>query len=235
MMRKLTLKTATGVLIIFFTAVMASSAWASRFSLFVLDIQQPVKQGQPAGEIRKTAIAKGIRQAVEEAAFKLLPNQDMEGYYQRLQSELFEKAKQYVPQYKIIDEKQFPGMFRISLQVRVDLFLLRQALTASGLLGKDKKETVNTNPAILEIQALVDGRALMDLINFFEKRPDLARGFQLVSACHGTFAFTFIPLRPLEEIVTKILYNASLAEGTYQLISQGKDRVVLSYKLDTPS
>ena len=228
-------KIAAGLLLIFFVTGMPVSARASRFSLFVLDVQQPVKQGQPAGEIRKAAIAKGIRQAVEEATFKLLPNQDMEGHYQRLQSEIFEKAKQYVPQYKIIDEKQFPGMFRISLQVRVDLFLLRQALTDSGFLGAGKINTANLKPVTLEIQSLIDGRALMGLISFFDKRPDLARGFRLESASHGTFIFTFLPLQPLKEIVTRILYNASLSEGAYQLVSQEKNRVVLSYKLENPS
>jgi len=228
-------KIAAGLLLIFFVTGMPVSARASRFSLFVLDVQQPVKEGQPAGEIRTAAIAKGIRQAVEEATFKLLPNQAMEGHYQRLQSEIFEKAKQYVPQYKIIEEKQFPGTFQISLQVRVDLFLLRQALTASGLLGKNKNETANMKPVTLEIQSLIDGRALMALINFFNKRPDLARGFQLESASHGTFIFTFLPLQPLREIVTRILYNASLSEGAYQVVSQEKNRVVLSYKLENPS
>jgi len=234
-MQKITCKIGTGLLLIFFALGMGSSVWASRFSLFVLDVQQPLKQGQPIGEIRKAAISKGIRQAVEEAAFKLLPNQDMEGRYQKLQSEIFEKAKQYIPQYKIIDEKQFPGMFQIGLQVRVDLFLLRQALVASGLLGTKGKNTANIKPVTLEIQSLINGRALMDLLSFFDKRPDLARGFQLVSASHSTFIFSFVPLQPLKEIITRILYNASLSEGTYQLVSQEKNRVVLSYKLENPS
>jgi len=151
-------------------------------------------------------------------------------------ADVFQEAREAYQRRKGIDkDKQVPPLFQIGLQVRVDLFLLRQALVASGLLGTKGKNTANIKPVTLEIQSLINGRALMDLLSFFDKRPDLARGFQLVSASHSTFIFSFVPLQPLKEIITRILYNASLSEGTYQLVSQEKNRVVLSYKLENPS
>ena len=207
--------------------------YASRFSLFALDIQVPVEAGQSTGEARKIAIDKGLQEAVEEATYRIIPDQGLEATYQTLKTHIFDKARQFVPQYKIMGEKEFPGTFDLSLQVTVDMVLLRQALMKLGLLKPIAKGA--GKPVTLEIQDLTSGKVLMEIMSFFDQRPDLAADFKLESARHGDFTFTFIPLQSLREIASQILYHARISRGTLQVVRQEKDHLVLRYRLESPS
>jgi len=141
-----------------------TSGYASRFSLFALDIQVPHEEGQPVGEIRKLAIDKGLQEAVEEATYKIIPDQGLDTTYEKLKTNIFDKASQFVPQYKILGEKTYPGTFELSLQVTVDTVLLRRALLKIGFLKILEKGT--EGPATLEIRNLVSGTILMKIMDF---------------------------------------------------------------------
>ena len=207
------------------------SAFGSRFALFALDVQVTLAAGQSTGKAREAAIAKGLRQAVEEATFKLIPQEGFGTNYVKLQSEIFNKADRFVPQYKILSEKQYPGTFDISLQVTVDLVLLRHTLTSLGAIRAEKgKEKIGTSPSFLIIKNLTRGTALMAVMGFFSQRPDLVEHFSLIEARHGTFTFRFFPMETLDTITSQILYHAPIHEGTFKVLEQAKNRLVLSYQ-----
>ncbi|GEM_PF-1728767 len=211
------------------------TATASRFALFALDVQIPVKQGQSMGEIRKNAIDKGIRQAVEEATYRLIPDQGIDIPYEAMEKNIFGKAKTFVPQYKILGEKRFPGIFNLSLQVTVDTVLLRKALLKTGVLKTETKGNSFTVPVNIEIRNLVDGKTFMELWKFFKQREDLAEGVRLISAHHGVFVFQLIPLQSMKEIVSQLLYHAPVSRGTFDVIEQKSNRLILSYRLQKTS
>jgi len=208
-------------------------AFASRFSLFALDIQVPLEEGRSVGETRKVAIAKGLQEAVEEATYRIVPDQGLDTTYQKLKSNIFDKAGQFVPQYKILGEKKFPGTFELSLQVTVDTVLLRRALLKLGLLRPAEKGSGQR--ITLKIQNLTSGKTLMEVMRFFNQRPDLAENFRLEAAHHGDFTFSFIPLQTLKEIVSQFLYQARISQGTFEVVKQDKDLLVLQYHLEKPS
>ena len=225
------------VLAVFLIALLmlgaAHTGHASRFSLFALDVQVPLAEGQSVGEVRKTAIDKGLEEAVEEATYKIIPDQGLDTTYQKLKQNIFDKARDFIPQYKILGEKRFPETFDLSLQVTVDTVLLRRALLKLGLLKAAKEAT--SGPVVLEIQNLVDGKTLMEIMGFFNQRMDLAEDFTLVTASHGTFTFSLIPLQPLKEIASQILYQAQISRGTFEVVTQEKGRLVLRYHPANPS
>ncbi len=219
-----------------FFAISAYPVSASRFALFALDIQEPLQEGKSVGETRKVAIAKGLSQAVEEATYKIIPQEGLDTSYQKLKSEIFDRASRFVPQYKILGERKFPGTFNLSLQVTVDLVLLRKALLSAGVIRTEKKEkTALQNPSTLEIRNLVDGKTLTEILHFFKQRPDLVDDFEIISARHGDFVFRFYPLQSLGEITSQILYHAQISEGTFKVIKQEKNHLILSYRLEQPS
>ncbi len=220
---------------LFFCAGVRPAA-ASRFALFALDIQVPFQQGQAVGEARKAAIEKGLRQAVEEATYKIIPPEGLDTGYQKLKDEVLKRPGRFVPQYMILGEKRFPDTFDLSLQVTVDLVLLRKALLSVGLLkaGKSQK-AARQAPFTLEIKGLTDGKVLLEMMTFFKQRPDLAEGFRLVSACHGDFVFQFIPIQPPAIIASQVLYHAQISEGTFKVVHQDKDCLVLAYQLGPSS
>lgn len=221
---------------IFFLAGLAHPVLASRFSLFALDIQELLKEGQTVGEARRAAISKGLRQAVEEAAYRIIPQRGLDTTYQKLKTTIFDHASQFVPQYKILEEKQFPGTFSLSLQVTVDMVLLRKALLKLKVSGKGEKKKVPVkSPVTLEIRNLMSGKTLMEVLRFFKQRPDLADDFELVSASHGVFIFSFLPLQPLKVITSQILYHAQISRGTFSVVKQEKDHLVLLYSLGKQS
>ena len=206
-------------------------AFGSRFALFALDAEVPLQNGQSIGKAREAAIIQGLRQAVEEAIYKLLPPEGLGINNQKVSSQILDKAGHFVPQYKILGERQSPGTFEVSLQVTVDLVLLRKALISLGLIKTERgKGTIPNSPSTLVIRNLVDGTVLMEVINFFKQRPDLADHFALVTARHGEFTFQFFPMVSLDKIVTQILYHAQVTKGTFKLIKQGKDQLIFSYQ-----
>ena len=75
----------------------------------------------------------------------------------------------------------------------------------------------------------------MGVLKFFKQRPDLADDFELVSASHGVFTFSFLPIQPLGVITSQILYYAQISHGTFKVIKQEKDRLVLLYRLEKQS
>jgi len=230
------MKKKQGVLIILATLFLlgiASSGAASRFSLFALDIQVPLEEGQSMGEARKAAIDKGLQEAVEEATYKIIPDQGLDTAYYKLKVNFFDKARQFVSQYKILGEKTYPGTFELSLQVTVDAVLLRRALLKLGLLKTLEKGT--KGPSTLEIRGLVSGMTLMEIMDFFKQRPDLAEDFKLTTASHGVFTFTFIPLQPLKEIASQILYQVQISQGTFEVIKQEENHLILQYQQKKPS
>ncbi len=219
-----------------FLCVSISPAFASRFSLFALDVQVPLKEGQAVGEARKLAIQKGLRRAVEEATYKIIPQTGMGTDFHTLETEILDQPARFVPRYMILGEKRFPGTFDLSLQVTVDLVLLRKALLSAGLLKVENGARASAaTPSTLEIRGLTDGKVLMEIMAFFKQRPDLAEGFKLVSACHGDFTFQFYPLLPLGKIASQVLYHARISEGTFKVISQDTTHLVLSYQMARPS
>jgi len=220
---------------LFFLAGLTHPVFASRFSLFALDIQVPLQEGQSVGEARKKAISKGLRQAVEEATYKIIPQQGLDTTYQKIKTSIIDQAGRFVTQYKILGEKQFPGTFNLSLQVTVDLVFLRKALLDLGVLGAQEKKAASKGPITLEIRNLTDGKALIGIMDFFKQRPDLAEGFELVSVRHGVFTFSFLPLQPLKGIASQILYHAQISQGTFKVIKQEKDRLILLYQLEKQS
>ena len=216
-----------------FFAVLPRPAFASRFSLFALDIQVPLQEGQPVGKARNLAIQKGLRQAVEEATYKIIPQEGLGTNYLTLEKEILDRPSRFVPRYMILGEKRFPGTFELSLQVTVDLVLLRKALLSAGLLkGENGVKPSMKVPSILEIRGLTDGKVLMEIMAFFKQRPDLAEGFKLASAHHGDFMFQFYPLQPLGKIASQVLYHAQISEGTFKVIKQNKTHLILSYQLE---
>ena len=210
-----------------------AASYASRFSLFALDVQVPYEEGQSLGEVRKRAIENGLKEAVEEATYRIIPDQGFDTTYQKLKTDILDKAERFVPQYKILGEKQFPGTFDLSLQVTVDTVLLRRALMKLGLLKAAERS--GGRPVTLEVQSLTSGKTLMEIMEFFRQRPDLAADFKLKSAHHGDFTFTLIPLQSLKDIASQILYHARLSQGTLEVVKQEKDRLVLRYHPESPS
>jgi len=185
------------------------------------------------GETRKAAIEKGLQEAVEEATYRIVPDQGLDTTYQKLKTGIFDRARQFVPQYKILGEKKFPGTFELSLQVTVDTLLLRRALIKLGLLKLGERGSGQL--VTLKILNLIDGKTLMEVLHFFDQRPDLAEKFTLEAAHHGDFTFSFIPLQPLKEIVSQFLYHAQISQGSFDVVKQDKDLLVLQYRLEKPS
>ncbi len=205
--------------------------FGSRFALFALDVQVPMATGQSTGKAREAAIAKGLRQAVEEATYKLIPQEGFGINYGKLKSEIIDKADRFVPQYKILGEKQYPGTFDISLQVTVDLVLLRRTLTDLGAIqGEKEKGKTAKSPSSLVIKNLTRGTVLMAVMEFFNQRPDLVEHFALIETRHGVFTFRFLPVETMDKIASQTLYHISLPEGTFKVVQQTKNRLVLSYQ-----
>jgi len=205
--------------------------YSSRFSLFVLDVQVPFREGQSEGEVRKMAIEKGLQEAIKEATYRIIPDQGLDTTYQKLKSHIFDRAHYFVPQYKILGEKRFPQTFNLSLQITVDTILLRKALLQIGVLKTGPTTGASSSPITLEVRNLIDGKVLMELWNFFKQREDLVEGFELVSARHGVFTFIFKPLRSTKEIISQILYHSGISEGTFDVIKQDNTTIVLSYRI----
>ncbi|RTZ90851.1 MAG: hypothetical protein DSY91_05845 [Deltaproteobacteria bacterium] len=72
-------------------------------------------------------------------------------------------------------------------------------------------------------------------MGFFNQRMDLAEDFTLVTASHGTFTFSLIPLQPLKEIASQILYQAQISRGTFEVVKEEKGLLVLRYHPANPS
>ena len=211
--------------------LIASPVCASRFALFALDAQAPKQKGKSAGEIREIAIEKGIIQAVEEATYRLLPEKGFGVTYQKLKSEVFDHANRFVPQYKILGEKTLNGTLEVSLQVTVDLVFLRKTLVSGGFIKTEfERGEASRSLSTLEITNLTNGKVLVEILKFFHQRSDLAGKFRLTRARHGDFIFRFFPLESMDTIATQLLYHAKISKGTFRVVKQKKNQLILSYQ-----
>jgi hypothetical protein len=82
---------------------------------------------------RNEAVNEALRKTVKRAIGAWLPKEKMERYQETLASQIYHRSKDYIQNFRIIQEKESEGVYLVSVTASVSTGVLRNELKALGI------------------------------------------------------------------------------------------------------
>jgi len=180
------------------------------------------------GKDREDAILTGLRESVRIVLQEFVPSTVLEENAIALDAEIFSRVTQYVETFKILSETGRRDGHEVLLQAQVDLYKLKDSLTAMGLLEdrSTEEEIAHIRMILGEVSRYPWYREFED---FLREDLDFVRSVRLRSVMRGEFTLDVELVGGVEALLDTLTTREF--EGFLVEIDQGReDRVMVRFR-----
>lgn len=180
------------------------------------------------GKAREDAILTGLRESVRIVLQEFVPSTVLEENAIALDAEIFSRVTQYVETFKILSETGRRDGHEVLLQAQVDLYKLKDSLTAMGLLEdrSTEEEIAHIRMILGEVSRYPWYREFED---FLREDLDFVRSVRLRSVMRGEFTMEIELIGEIHSLLDAVKMREF--EGFSVEITQAfEDQIMVRFK-----